>query len=176
MHNPRFNVPKQRFARPRLGRVGIGALLLLGGLSTFIAPPLAGASGKVNTFQLSNGLTGTLTMTPTTQLGCQSQGYVSDLTGNIKGIKANPPKTWLLAINATSVGTYKASDSINSKAHVTLQPPTGNAGEDTLTNIGGTLKITGAGAASGTINLKMESVNDNLKTTIKGSWSCPPGT
>jgi hypothetical protein len=143
--------------------------------SLLVASPTPASAGRLNTFVLSNGLTGTLRMVPTTQKGCQTPGYLSDMTGKVTGIKLHGTR-WELAINDTKVGTFKASDSIESKAHVTLQPPTTNAIENTLTNTGGVLKVTGADATSGSVDLKMSNVTGSLKTTIVGSWRCPAGT
>ncbi len=140
-----------------------------------VAAPTQASAGKLNTFALSNGLTGTLRLVPNTQTGCQTPGYLSDLTGKVAGIKLHGDD-WELAINETKVGTFKASDSIASKAHVTLQPPTKSAIENTLTNIGGVLKVTGSDAASGSVDLQMSNVTGSLKTTIMGSWRCPTGT
>jgi hypothetical protein len=146
------------------------------------AAPMAGglfssaaAAPKLNTFVLSGGLSGTLKLVPTTQQGCQTPGYLSDLRGRVSGIKLRAG-TWELAINDTKVGTFRASDSIESHSHVTLQPPTTNAIENTLTNVGGKLRVTGADAASGSIDLQMSNVTGSLKTTITGSWRCPSGT
>jgi hypothetical protein len=152
---------------------GIG-LGVVAGAASFIVP--SGAAAKLDTFRLSDGLTGTLRMVPTTQRGCQTPGYLSDLTGKVAGIKVRSGRGWELAINDTKVGTFKASDSITSAAHVTLQPPTNNAVENTLTNVGGTLKVSSPDGTAGSLDLRMENVTGSLKTTIRGSWKCSPGT
>jgi hypothetical protein len=130
-------------------------------------------SAKLDTFQLSGDLKGTLTLVATDQGGCGDAGYLENMTGKISGIKLRKGGTWEMAINATAKGTYKASDSLNSKAHVTLEPPTNDSIENTLTNVSGTLTVTGAGGSAGSVNLKMENVTGKDKATIKGSWSCP---
>jgi hypothetical protein len=38
------------------------------------------------------------------------------------------------------------------------------------------LKVSGANASSGSVNLKLENVTGKDKATLKGSWSCPPQT
>jgi hypothetical protein len=169
----RIGTARRRSGPPRRGRVMVAIPLAVAGL--LVAAPAQASSGKLNTFALSNGLTGTLRLVPNAQTGCQTPGYLSDLTGKVAGIKLHGDD-WELAINETRVGTFKASDSIASKAHVTLQPPTRNAIENTLTNIGGLLKVTGADAASGSVDLRMSNVTGSLKTTIMGSWRCPTGT
>jgi hypothetical protein len=133
----------------------------------------AAKATKVDTFVLSGDLKGTLVLTPT-DVGCGDAGYLEGMTGKISGIKLRKGGVWEMAINTMKKGTYKASDSLNSKAHVTLEPPTSNSIENTLTNVSGTLTVTGANASSGSVNLKMENVTGKDKATIKGSWSCPP--
>ena len=125
----------------------MGVLLAMGGLAMAAAPVAMGAtSGAVNTFHLSGGLRGTLVLKPS--LGCGDAPYLNDLTGHVTGLKG--VKSWTIAINTETPGTYKATDSFRSKAHVTLSPYPLNAVQYTLTNIGGTLKVAGTGASSGT--------------------------
>jgi hypothetical protein len=151
----------------------MGVLLAMGGLAMAAAPVALGAtSGAVNTFHLSGGLRGTLVLKPS--LGCGDAPYLNDLTGHVTGLKG--VKSWTIAINTETPGTYKATDSFRSKAHVTLSPYPLNAVQYTLTNIGGTLKVAGTGASSGSLNLTLTNLTKKLKAKLVGSWSCPPTT
>jgi hypothetical protein len=155
----------------RFGVGSIGALLLMVGLSMATAPAaMAATSGTVNTFHLSGGLRGTLALKPS--VGCGDAGYLNDLTGHVAGLKG--VKSWTIAINTDKPGTYKATDSLSSKAHVTLAPYPLNAIKYTLTNVGGTLTVKGTDASSGSLNLKLANVTNKIKAKLVGGWSCPP--
>lgn len=155
----------------RLRVKSVGVILLMGGFSLATAPAAVGST--VNTFHLSGDLHGTLVLKPA--IGCGDPGYLEEMQGHVTGEKKGVT-SWTLAINQAKPGTYKASDSLNSKAHVTLDPAGLNAITNTLVNVSGTLKVTGADASSGSVNLKMATDTDKVKATLVGSWSCPPAS
>jgi hypothetical protein len=125
------------------------------------------AAPKPNTFKLSGGLNGTITLMP--KVACSSGPGQSfyEMTGKVSGIAR--VTSWTLNINARKTGKFKIAPS-NFNIGVTLEP-VGNPTLDTFDATSGTVNVA---QKRGSLSLSLRSYGRNGRTaTIKGGWNCP---